>query len=496
MLCRCSWPSANKPPINLENKPNILLFYVDDLGFGDLSCYGAQGVETPHVDALAQGGLRFTDAHSAAATSTPSWYSLMTGEYAFRRGARFGGHEVPLLIDTSRTTLPKLLQQAGYATGVIGKWHLGLGNGQVDWNRRVKPGPTEVGFDYSFHLPSTGDRVPTVFLENGNVVGLDRDDPLRVTYRGDLGQTQATQDNARFVADYDHSRTLVNGVGRMGSMTGGAAARWNDEDLPYTLTNRAMEFLYDHQREPFFLFFAFNDIHVPRLPHERFRGQSSMGPRGDAIVQMDWMTGRIMQQLEKLDLAENTLVIFTSDNGPILNDGYEDFALEMLGNHRPGGPYRGAKYSAFEAGTRVPMIAFWPGNIESGTSSALFSQVDLFSSIAQLVGLETPKGEGGDSEPLMNVLLGRSQQGRAFLLEQSYTLSIRSQKWKYIEPKPAPETYPKWLLAKKIEHGLSSTPQLYNLVKDPGEMINVVYDNPEVAEELAARLEAIVAEPM
>lgn len=475
----------------LKQKPNIIIFYVDDLGYGDLSCYGATQVNTPNVDRLAKGGVRFTDAHSSAATCTPSRYSLLTGTYAFRRKAAILPGDAPLLIDTNVLTLPAMLKKSGYSTAVIGKWHLGLGSGNVDWNKEVKPGPLEIGFDYSFLLPATGDRVPTVYLENHKVIGLLEDEPIQVSFNKDLGQTKATKENTRYISDPQHSETLINGVGRIGAMTGGESAIWKDEDFPNIFTSKAIDFIKQHKESPFFLFFSFHDIHVPRLPNEKFQGKTSMGPRGDAIVQMDWMTGEIVNALQKLGIKENTLIIFTSDNGAVLNDGYEDLATENLGNHKPSGPFRGYKYSAFEGGTRVPTIVYWPNIVTTNiTSDALLSQVDLFRSLSKLTGETIQDNEAIDSEDHLDVWLGRSNIGRTYLLEESAGLSLRWGDWKYIEPVKY-SNIPKFIANKGIENGLDTIPQLYDLQNDIFETTNLASTHTELVKKIQEKLNKI-----
>ena len=500
----CSHNDAEQASLNVastsreqavKQTPNVVIFYVDDLGYGDLSSYGAKGVSTPNVDALAQQGIRFTDAHSSAATCTPSRYSLLTGQYAFRNNARVLQGDAPLLIDPEQTTLADIFKRANYATAVIGKWHLGLGDGQVNWNEDVKPGPLELGFDYSFLIPATGDRVPTVYLENYRVQGLEKNDPLQVSYAQKVGLRPTgieRPDLLRQAADPQHSESIVNGISRIGWMAGGKSAEWVDEDFAELFTGKAKEFIDTNRHQPFMLFFPFHDIHVPRLPHERFKGKSSMGPRGDAIVQMDWMTGQIVEHLKKLSLYENTVIIFTSDNGPVLNDGYADGAIELLGEHDPSGGFRGGKYSAFESGTRVPMIVSYPNGInKSGDSSALISQVDFYRSFAAMLGVDLAVGDAVDSEDHHQALLSASVGAREYLLEESIVFSLRKGPWKYIEPTTQVHD---WIdQGKGIDSGVSTAPQLFNLSSDPGERNNIASSNPEIVSELKAKLAEITA---
>jgi arylsulfatase A len=494
ILLSCISKDKNTYRIKKIAKPNIVIFYVDDLGYGDLSSYGAIGVETPNVDKLAKNGLQFTDAHSSAATCTPSRYSLLTGNYAFRNNAAILPGDAPLIISPETPTLPKALKKAGYTTAVIGKWHLGLGDGIVDWNTQVKPGPLEIGFDYSFLLPATGDRTPTVYLENYDVVNLETNDSLKISYKKPYPNVVTGIKNPemlRQLADKQHSQAIINGVSRIGYQKGGTKAMWVDEEFPNVFTEKAVDFINKNKESPFFLFFSFHDIHVPRLPNKRFEGKSTMGPRGDAIAQMDWMTGRIVQELKKLNLEKNTLIIFTSDNGPILNDGYEDFAVEKLGKHKPGGPYRGAKYSAFEAGTRVPMITYWPGKISPGTTDALVSQTDYYASLAKMVNVKLERNEAIDSKNILLALFSKDEVARSVLLEESFTLSIRNGNMKYIQP-ITEKKFPKWLNNKKIETGFSREAQLYDLSKDSGEQKNIASFHKELVKELQSKLDSIV----
>jgi len=471
--------------------PNIVLIYADDLGYGDASCYGAERVTTPHIDRLAAEGLRFTDAHSPAATCTPSRYSLLTGEYAWRKpGTGILRGNANLIIEPGRTTLASILQRAGYATGVVGKWHLRLGRGEVDWNGEIKPGPLEVGFDYCFLVPATGDRVPCVYVENHHVVGLDPNDPIQVSYAMKVGDDPTGRENPDLLKmkfHHGHDQTIVNGISRIGYMTGGNTARWVDEDMADVLAKKATRFVEDHRDGPFFLFFSAHDIHVPRAPNGRFVGRSDCGTRGDVIVQLDWCVGEILAALDRLDLTENTLVVFTSDNGPVLNDGYYDGAVENRNSHEPGGPYRGGKYSNFEAGTRVPFIVRWPARVSPGISDALIGQTDLPATMAALVGQPLEANDAPDSYALLPALLGESREGRDLLVEQAQTLSLRRGTWKFI----APGRGPKVLNNTEIESGVLNAAQLYDLAADPGETVNVAQERPELAAELAEQLEQI-----
>lgn len=466
-------------------KPNILIIYVDDLGYGDIGVNGAKGVKTPNIDRLAHNGVNFSDAHASASTCTPSRFSLLTGSYAFRNQAAVLPGDAPLIIDPEKGTLPSMLKQAGYTTGVIGKWHLGMGRGEVDWNTEIKPGPREIGFDYSFLIPATGDRVPCVFVENQKVVGLDPADPIEVSYGTPLDGFPLGSKHPELLkvnADPQHSNSIVNGVSRIGYMSGGKSALWTDEDFPFVLTNKAKTFISESKDHPFFLYFSFHDIHVPRIPNEKFVGASTMGARGDAIAQMDWCTGELISYLEELGIAESTLVIFSSDNGPILDDGYMDQAVELLGAHNPAGPFRGAKYSAFEAGTRMPTIVYWPGTVNSGTSSALLTQVDLYASLAKLVGQKIEEGDAPDSEEHLDAWLGKKQEGRDVMLEEAYTFALRKEKWKYIQPQKS--ATPNWLENKDIESGLSDSVQLYNLEEDINETNNIAAENPKLVDSM------------
>lgn len=477
-----------------QNRPNVILIYADDLGYGDLSCYGATQIATPNLDRLAQQGIRFTNAHSTSATCTPSRYALMTGTYPWRKkGTGILPGDAALIIPTDRQNLATVFRNAGYATAVVGKWHLGLGNKrEKNWNEAISPGPNELGFNYSFIFPATADRVPTVFLENGRVLGLDPADPIAVDYRNKIGNDPTGKENPELLKmkaspNHGHDNTIVNGIGRIGFMSGGHKARWTDEELSFSFLLKAQEFIETQKNDPFFLFFALTEPHVPRMPATIFKGKSRLGYRGDVILQLDWTVGEIMKHLERLGIANNTMIVFTSDNGPVVDDGYQDGAVTQLNGHTPAGPLRGGKYSNFEGGTRVPWIVSWPRRIKPGTSDALVCQVDLIASFASLLKQPLPAGDAGDSENMLNALMGKSKKGRDVLVTQGMSLAIIEDNFKYIVPGNAPAYH----RLTNTELGNSKEPQLYDLNKDPGEQENLAATLPEKVAHLQALLKEL-----
>ncbi len=476
-------------PAQPANRPNIVVVYADDLGYGDVSSYGATRIRTPNVDRVARAGLRFTRAHSTSATCTPSRYGLLTGEYPWRRqGTAVLPGDAALIVEPGRTTLASILRKAGYATGVVGKWHLGLGPaGGPDWNGDITPGPLEIGFDSAFLMPATGDRVPTVYVRDHRVVGLDPRDPIQVSFTTPVGNEPTGKDRPdllRVYPSHGHDQTIVNGISRIGYMSGGRAARWKDEEMAGVFAAEAVEFIAQHRRQPFFLFFSTHDIHVPRVPHPRFAGKSGMGPRGDAILEFDWSVGEIVRALDRHGLTGRTLLIVSSDNGPVVDDGYRDDAVETLGGHRPAGPLRGGKYSAFEGGTRVPFIVRWPGRVKPGTSAALISQVDLPASFASLAGVPLAPADAPDSYDVLDALLGSSPRGRDHLVEHAGTLALVRGNWKYIQPGRGQRVSRNT----NTELGNDPAPQLYDLGSDPGEQRNLAGKRPDLVEELATLL--------
>ncbi len=476
-------------------KPNVIYIYGDDVGYGDLSCNGAKTISTPNVDKLAKQGLLFTNMHSTAAQCTPSRYSLLTGEYAWRRpGTGIAAGDAGSIIRPERFTLADVFKTAGYQTAAIGKWHLGLGDktGTQDWNGHITPGPSDLGFDYSFILAATGDRVPCVYLENEHVRNLDPKDPISVSYKQNFEGEPTGKLNPELLVMHPsqgHAQSIVNGISRIGYMKGGKSALWKDDEISTEITAKALDFIEQHQSKPFFLYLATQDIHVPRVPNKKFVGKSGMGPRGDAILEFDWTVGEVMKTLEKLGLDKNTIVILSSDNGPVVDDGYMDQAVELLGNHKPAGPYRGGKYSSFEGGTRVPGIIRWAGTIKPGVSDNLMCQVDMLATFANMLQVKIPEGAAPDSENHLDSWLNKGGKGRDYLVLQNVqnNLSIENGRWKYIAPGKGP-AYDKYT---NTEFGNSEVDQLYDLSVDTGEKNNMAAGKKSEVDLLRAKLDEV-----
>lgn len=479
-----------------SGRPNVIVILADDLGYGDLSCYGATRVHTPHVDSVAQSGVRFTDAHAAASTSTPSRYSLLTGEYCFRRtGTDIATGDAGMIIRPDRYTLADIFRSRGYHTAAIGKWHLGLGSetGRQDWNNKLDLGPDSIGFDYYYIMAATADRVPCVFIENGRVVNHDPEAPISVSYAHNFDGEPTGAANPELLtklrSSHGHNQSIVNGIGRIGYMKGGGRALWRDEDIADSITSAAVRFIEAHRDSPFFMYLCTNDVHVPRMPHERFRGQSPMGLRGEAILQFDYTVGQITAALSRLSLTDSTLIVITSDNGPVLDDGYQDQAVSLAGGHNPSGHWRGGKYSAYEAGTAVPFIVSCPGRVKSGVSPALVSQIDFCATLASLIGATLPDGCAPDSRDHLSAWLGHSHRHRPYAaaMAQNRSLTLRTARYKYIEPSAGPAIQ----RDTRIETGYLSAPQIYDIKADPGEQHNLCATHPRLAKRLAALLAEI-----
>jgi arylsulfatase A-like enzyme len=482
------------------------LILADDLGYGDVGCYGATKVKTPNIDRLASEGRKFTDAHSASSVCTPSRYALLTGEYPFRRDLwRPVMNPSPLIVDLSKPTLPGMLKRQGYATACFGKWHLGFGDKpKPDWNADLKPGPLECGFDHYFGIPVVNSHPPFVWVEDHRVVGLDPADPLKYG-----GKEQTRMFPEKMLSP---------------PMSGAKAAHalYDEEKHGTTLTEKAIAWIQKHAptknnepgtRNPFFLYFATPHIHHPFTPGARFKGSSECGPYGDFIQEFDWMVGELMRTLDELKLSDNTLIILTSDNGGMLNQGGQQ---AWKAGHRLNGDLLGFKFDAWEGGHRVPFIARWPGKIEAGSvSDQLVCQIDLLSTFAALTGSET---RGPDSANILPALLGRPEkpvrQELVISPNRSTHLALRDGRWLYIgarggggfggtEPGDHSLGGPAALkFADEVNSDVQDgrfkpdapMEQLYDIVADPRQQRNVVREHPDVAAKLKTRLNSLHAE--
>ncbi len=484
------------------NKPNVILLLADDLGYGDLECYGAKNVETPNVNRLAEGGIMFTNCHATAATSTPSRYSILTGEYAWRKtGTDVAQGNAASIIKPDQFTMADLFHNAGYYTGAIGKWHLGLGpvTGQQDWNGKLTHTPRDLGFDYHYIQAATADRVPCVYLEQDTVANYDPTAPIYVNYSSNFeGEPTGVthRDQLKVNWTHGHNQSIVDGLSRIGYMKGGGKALWKDENIADSIVAHSVRFINEHKDEPFFLYLCTNDVHVPRWPHERFRGKNPMGLRGDAIVQFDWTVGQVMQALEDAGIADNTLIILSSDNGPILDDGYADQAEQLLNGHSPSGPYRSFKYSGYEGGTMVPFIVRWPERIKpaDGPNNTLLSHIDLIGSFGALIGQDVPEGGAMDSGDMLAQMLGESTEHRPWVSELNHTrtLSVRTNEWKYL---PATNGVQATNWGISIENGNRPYDQLFDMINDKGETTNLAESKPEILKMMKDILKDAKANP-
>lgn len=466
------------------DRPNVIVILADDLGFGDVGFTGSKTIQTPRLDSLACNGIRFTNGYATSATSTPSRYALMTGMYPWRNeDAKILPGDAPLLIGVDQFTLPKMMQAAGYKTGAIGKWHLGMGNGNINWNDTIRPGAREVGFDYSCIIAATNDRVPTVYVEDGLIVGLDPDDPIYVDYEKNFEGEPNAIDNPEMLKmkwSHGHNNSIVNGIPRIGFMKGGEEARWVDEDMADYFVDKVKTFVNENKDTPFFLYYGLHQPHVPRAPHPRFVGSSGLGPRGDVIVEADWCVGQLIDELDSLGLLENTMIIFSSDNGPVFDDGYQDQARELTGEHSPTNGLRGGKYSLYDGGTHVPLAIYWKGRIEPAVSDALVCQMDLLASLGELVGGTYP--EVLDSRNILPAFMGEDPEGRSeLIIEAQGRTALRKGDYILLPPYKGRKQN-----ASGNELGNIDTFALFNVVTDPAQQTDIAADEPEVFESLKA----------
>lgn len=502
-LISCGISNPN-PATTGENLPNVILIYADDLGYGDLSCQGAIKVQTPHIDQLAAEGRRFTDAHTVSAVCTPSRYALLTGEYPIRIDS-WGPLPTleKLLIDTTTLTVGKVFQNKGYRTACLGKWHLGFGMDENDWQVPLGPGPNEVGFDYYWGIPFVNSGSPYVYVENKTVVGHEADDPLVYLGRNYEGDLQPSPTPTFPKEASIKSPNLFAGALK-------AHELYDDEKTGTHLAEKAVDWITQNKNNPFFLYFATTNIHHPFTPAPRFKGTSQAGLYGDYIHELDWMVGQIVQSLEKNGLTENTLIIFTSDNGGMLNLGGR-IAVEK--GHKINGDLLGFKFGVWEGGHRVPFIVKWPGKVPENTvSDQLISTMDMLATFAALTGQQqSPALADKNSVNVLPAFLGEQGNAREELLlapRRPENLSLRQGKWMYIPAKGSggfggskPEHHA-WGGAAGVafvggtnsdmENGKlkqdAPPAQLYDLEADPNQSLNVYTENPEVVAKMDGRL--------
>lgn len=451
--------------------PNIIVILADDVGPGDAGAYGATKIKTPNIDRLAADGMRFDNAYASAAVCTPTRYSILTGQYAWRQDARgissgVANGNSPLLIPTEMTTVQGLLREHGYRTAVVGKWHLGFGRDKPDYNGELHPGPLETGFDEFFGIPATNDRIPTVFIRDHRVVGLDPADPIQVSYDKEEAKREG-------LSSWAAGRT------RIGWGKGGKAAWWKDEDIAEILTGEALRFIERNKDKPFFLFFTPHDVHAPKIPQQRFAGTSGISERADMLLGLDDAIGQVLRTLDRLGLAENTLVVYSSDNGAYVNEE---------NGHRPTGVLRGIKSTSWEGGTRVPFVVSWPARINpGGVSCDLVSTIDIPATVAAAAEVGLARDALPDSFNLLPAMLGEADAPkRDDLILQcgSGHLSVRRGPWKYI---PDLALADGWKSAKK-DPSAPARPGLFNLTEDPGEKNNLAAEQPAEVQRLAALL--------
>lgn len=482
-----------------STRPNVIIINADDLGYGDLSCYGATLINTPNIDALADRGRRFTDAHSASAVCSPSRYGLLTGAYPLR--ANLWGpvnFRHRLVIDPNQTTLGSLFQDAGYATACIGKWHLGIGEEQTDWNGTLAPGPNACGFDYYFGHAVVNSSSPYVYVENDGVVGYDPEDPFV------YGQRSVTEEYP-----------AKHGLDRIGGAD--AAHRlYRDHEVGTTLVERATQWIQERaDDEPYLLYLATTNIHHPFTPAEPFVGTSGCGLYGDFVHELDWMVGEIVRAAEARGDLDNTLIIFMSDNGGMLNVGGQE-AWEA--GHRLNGPLLGFKFGIWEGGHRIPMIAAWPGRIPEGTTSDhLISQVDFLATFAVLLSPWTGQATVSSALDSINQLPELFGETETPLRDQLVVLSnsqrhvsIRTQRWLYIPARneggfrarnwgdhtlggAAALRFTDQINSDVDEEGNirpdAPPAQLYDLIADPSQTRNIYEDHPDVVRTLQTQVD-------
>lgn len=474
---------ANVSGQNNSNQPlpNVIFVMADDIGYGDLGCYGTNRIKTPAIDKLVEQGVRFTQAYAPAATSSPSRYVLLTGEYAWRKGVSILPADAHLCIDENTYTLPRMFKDKGYTTGLIGKWHLGLGskNKEVDFNASIEHSPLSVGFDYAYYFPATNDQVPCIYIENDRVVNLRADQPIRISYSQNISSDPTGKEYPELLTMNEltgyHNGTIINGVSRIGYMSGGEDARWDDKTMAEHLLGKTIDFIKENKDKPFFLYYAPHNAHEPRIPSKQFRGKSKAGIYGDVIEEFDYCINRLVKALKDNGLYEDTILIITSDNGPMVKEGYDDGALENLNGHDPYNQLRGEKYSLHEGGTRVPFVCSWPARIKKGfIQEQPFTYLDMLVTFSGMIGSHLSSQNRNDSRDASELFFSeKAAPYRKYILTQNNNgeIAIRYGDWKYI---PA--------------YG-NKEDELYNLKYDRSELHNMKTACPEIVEEMQIKVQ-------
>ncbi|MFY0714903.1 arylsulfatase [Seonamhaeicola sp. NFXS20] len=497
--------------IEAQSKPNVVYILVDDLGYGDLGCYGATKVKTPNIDKLANEGKIFTDAHSASAVCTPSRYALLTGQYPVRgnNGKGIWGPAAvtsELLINTEQITIADVFKNSGYSTAALGKWHLGFKKGENDWQEPLSPGPNDLGFDYYYGVPVVNSAPPYVYVENTSVVGGDPNDPLIFVGRGK--DKEVTPITPIPPEASQRTQNMFKGAVK-------AHKLYNDYTVGQVLAGKAVEWITkqttSNKQNPFFLYFATTHIHHPFTPGTNFQGKSDAELYGDFIQELDWMVGQVTSTLEKQGVADNTLIILTSDNGAMLNLGGRN---AVKAGHKINGDLLGFKFGVWEGGHRIPFIAKWPGKIEPGTvSDQLICNVDMLATFMAVTGQNPNSLDNSDSINVLSAFIDNSSEPiRNELLlapHKSTHLSLRKGKWMYIPAKGSggfhgsKPHHHAWGGAAAVnfvggknsdmENGklkeTAQPAQLYDLEKDKYQTTNVYNQFPEVVKEMESILD-------
>jgi arylsulfatase A-like enzyme len=492
-----------------QDKPNVVFILVDDLGYGDIGCYGATKVQTPNIDKLANEGKKFTDAHSASAVCTPSRYALLTGQYPYLaedgKGV-WGPLRVTsgLIIDTEALTVADVFKNKGYKTAAIGKWHLGFKTGTNDWQEPLRPGPQDLGFDYYFGIPVVSSAPPYVYVENDHIVGGDASDPLVYLGKNAKGVTPITE-----IPPEASQRTLNQFKGAVE-----AHKLYDPYSMGEVLTKKTVEWITANKENPFFLYLPTPLIHHPFTPGKQFQGTSQCGLYGDFIQELDWMVGEVTKCLQENGLSDNTLVIFTSDNGGMFNIGAQD---AFKAGHRQNGDLLGFKFGVWEGGQRIPFIAKWPGKIKAGSQSdQLICLIDMLASFAALTDQEIDKSQLANSVNILPALVGEtSSELRDELVLSPYrstNFSLRKGKWMYIPAQgsggfsgtkpgmhtfagPAAVTFTNHPNSDIVDGKIKSDAppaQLYDLEKDVNQTTNLYNQYPEVVKEMDAILKTYI----